>query len=129
MKFAKHLLKAIDLSDPEWLPFWINYKRLKKGCKRLGPEENGTGSRDGSPKQGALAGGADGGGGEAGGDPAAPVAGGGDGGGRAQAELLACSKAETQFFKALKGEVQKCAEFFNSVEGHMRVRLARLQVS
>ena len=30
MKFGKSLLKAVDLSDPEWGPYWINYKNLKK---------------------------------------------------------------------------------------------------
>lgn len=30
MKFAKHLAKAMRLSDPEWLPFWLNYRFLKK---------------------------------------------------------------------------------------------------
>eukprot|EP00903_Cladosiphon_okamuranus_P014818 g13723.t1 len=30
MKFAKHLARAINISDPEWDPFWINYKQLKK---------------------------------------------------------------------------------------------------
>lgn len=30
MKFAKHLAKAMRLSDPEWLPFWVNYRFLKK---------------------------------------------------------------------------------------------------
>ena len=30
MKFGKSLLKAVELSDPEWGPFWINYKNLKK---------------------------------------------------------------------------------------------------
>ncbi|CAM9790786.1 unnamed protein product [Ascophyllum nodosum] len=30
MKFAKHVAKAMTFSDPEWLPFWINYRFLKK---------------------------------------------------------------------------------------------------
>eukprot|EP00752_Nemacystus_decipiens_P014811 g13185.t1 len=34
MKFAKHLARAMDVSDPEWHPFWINYKQLKKLLKR-----------------------------------------------------------------------------------------------
>lgn len=33
MKFAKHLAKAMDVSDPEWFPYWINYKHLKKFLK------------------------------------------------------------------------------------------------
>jgi hypothetical protein len=30
MKFGKHLLSVVELSDPEWGPYWINYKFLKK---------------------------------------------------------------------------------------------------
>jgi hypothetical protein len=29
MKFGKELRKAIDMSDPEWGPYWPNYKVLK----------------------------------------------------------------------------------------------------
>lgn len=34
MKFAKHIAKAMVVSDPEWSPFWINYKQLKRLMKR-----------------------------------------------------------------------------------------------
>ncbi|CAK9251172.1 unnamed protein product [Sphagnum jensenii] len=30
MKFGKNLLQVVELSDPEWGPYWINYKLLKK---------------------------------------------------------------------------------------------------
>ena len=30
MKFGKHLIKMIELSDPEWGPYWLNYKFMKK---------------------------------------------------------------------------------------------------
>lgn len=33
MKFAKYLAKAMAVSDPEWTPYWINYKHLKKVLK------------------------------------------------------------------------------------------------
>lgn len=35
MKFGKNLSKVIALSDPEWNPYWINYKFLKKKLKEL----------------------------------------------------------------------------------------------
>lgn len=34
MKFAKHLARAMEVSDPEWHPFWVNYKQLKKVLKQ-----------------------------------------------------------------------------------------------
>lgn len=30
MKFGKSLIRVVDTSDPEWGPYWINYKFLKK---------------------------------------------------------------------------------------------------
>jgi len=30
MKFCKNLQRVVDISDPEWAPFWPNYKMLKK---------------------------------------------------------------------------------------------------
>lgn len=35
MKFCKNLQKVVDISDPEWAPFWLNYKVLKKLIKEL----------------------------------------------------------------------------------------------
>lgn len=33
MKFGKNIGRVVELSDPEWSPFWINYKFLKKKAK------------------------------------------------------------------------------------------------
>lgn len=33
MKFGKNIARVVELSDPEWSPFWINYKFLKKKAK------------------------------------------------------------------------------------------------
>uniref|UniRef100_A0A7S2A9F4 SPX domain-containing protein n=1 Tax=Trieres chinensis TaxID=1514140 RepID=A0A7S2A9F4_TRICV len=35
MKFCKNLQKVVDISDPEWAPYWTNYKMLKKLIKEL----------------------------------------------------------------------------------------------
>ncbi|CAN0088231.1 unnamed protein product [Scytosiphon promiscuus] len=35
MKFGKNIGRVVELSDPEWSPFWINYKFLKKKAKAL----------------------------------------------------------------------------------------------
>jgi hypothetical protein len=29
MKFCKNLQQVVDISDPEWAPYWTNYKMLK----------------------------------------------------------------------------------------------------
>lgn len=35
MKFCKNLQRVVDISDPEWAPYWPNYKMLKKLIKEL----------------------------------------------------------------------------------------------
>uniref|UniRef100_A0A6V2DDP1 SPX domain-containing protein n=1 Tax=Ditylum brightwellii TaxID=49249 RepID=A0A6V2DDP1_9STRA len=35
MKFCKNLQRIVDISDPEWAPYWTNYKMLKKLIKEL----------------------------------------------------------------------------------------------
>lgn len=37
MKFGKNLLEVIEFSNPEWGPYWLNYKLLKK---KIGEIEN-----------------------------------------------------------------------------------------
>ena len=31
MKFCKNLQQIVDISDPEWAPYWTNYKLMKVG--------------------------------------------------------------------------------------------------
>eukprot|EP00934_Nitzschia_sp_Nitz4_P003953 Nitzschia sp. Nitz4//scaffold107_size73032//51277//52364//NITZ4_005766-RA/size73032-augustus-gene-0.102-mRNA-1//-1//CDS//3329532611//3943//frame0 len=42
MKFCKNLQQVIDLSDPAWAPYWLNYKGLKKLLKDITPELEGS---------------------------------------------------------------------------------------
>jgi hypothetical protein len=35
MKFCKHLQQMMNISDPEWVPYYTNYKMLKKLIKEL----------------------------------------------------------------------------------------------
>lgn len=35
MKYGKNLSHVIELSDPEWGPYWINYKFMKKRIKEI----------------------------------------------------------------------------------------------
>jgi len=48
MKFCKNLQRVVDISDPEWSPYWVNYKMLKKLIKELPslvhPEDSADGS-------------------------------------------------------------------------------------
>jgi len=54
MKFGKNLLNVVELSDPEWGPFWINYKFLKKKINDIVLEQGGKrleqGIRDCNPQ-------------------------------------------------------------------------------
>ncbi|CAM9584929.1 unnamed protein product [Discosporangium mesarthrocarpum] len=45
MKFGKNIARVVELSDPEWAPFWINYKFLKKKVKsiEMSPRDNKDG--------------------------------------------------------------------------------------
>ncbi|KAL7532706.1 hypothetical protein ACHAWF_004231 [Thalassiosira exigua] len=40
MKFCRNLQRVIDITDPEWAPYWTNYKMLKKFLKALVPPDN-----------------------------------------------------------------------------------------
>mmetsp|Transcript_20102 Transcript_20102/g.43639 ORF Transcript_20102/g.43639 Transcript_20102/m.43639 type:complete len:409 (+) Transcript_20102:112-1338(+) len=37
MKFCRNLQRVIEITDPEWAPYWTNYKMLKKFLKALVP--------------------------------------------------------------------------------------------
>lgn len=41
MKFGKSLLRVVELSDPEWGPYWINYKFLKKKIREIIESQGG----------------------------------------------------------------------------------------
>jgi len=51
MKFCKNLQNVVQLADPAWSPYWLNYKLLKKKLKNL--PTFGDSSRGGSPPDGA----------------------------------------------------------------------------
>ena len=40
MKFGKNLLREMLQSNPEWAPFWLNYKSLKKRIKQVKQEQH-----------------------------------------------------------------------------------------
>ena len=39
MKFCRNLQRVIEITDPEWAPYWTNYKMLKKFLKALVPPD------------------------------------------------------------------------------------------
>ena len=50
MKFCRNLQRIIDITDPEWAPYWTNYKMLKKFLKQM-PSLVPTDSANGAPAQ------------------------------------------------------------------------------
>jgi hypothetical protein len=50
MKFCKNMGRVVAISDPEWTPFWVNYKMLKKLIKELPTVENSQGAPDAQKK-------------------------------------------------------------------------------
>ena len=42
MKFGKNLLNIIEMSDPEWNVYWVNYKNLKKKLNEIVATHGGT---------------------------------------------------------------------------------------
>jgi len=56
MKFCKNLQRVVDISDPEWAPYWTNYKMLKKLIKELPSLVPNTddGENDVSPNKGNI---------------------------------------------------------------------------
>ena len=45
MKFCKNLFRVVELSDPEWGPYWMNYKFLKKKINDIVLEQGGSKGR------------------------------------------------------------------------------------
>ena len=41
MKFGKNLIRVVELSDPEWGPYWINYKFMKKKINEIVERQGG----------------------------------------------------------------------------------------
>mmetsp|Transcript_28378 Transcript_28378/g.28676 ORF Transcript_28378/g.28676 Transcript_28378/m.28676 type:complete len:413 (-) Transcript_28378:230-1468(-) len=42
MKFGHNLAHVIEFSDPEWGPYWMNYKQLKKKIREIVNEKGGS---------------------------------------------------------------------------------------
>jgi hypothetical protein len=111
MKFGKQLAKVVALSDPEWAPFWVSYKALKKRVKELTDSPPpGTQPRD------AGTGGAHG-------QHAAPAT-----NTEPNPKELAQSAGEVAFFRTLRAEVAKASEFYLDMEQQMGARRRRIKM-
>ena len=117
--------QVVNVSDPEWAPYFIQYKTLKQHIKAIRAETDANGSQDGSPCRSA------GGDSSPAGSPAAA--------GRARAttedragledtqrKTMSESAPEVAFFRALRAELQKSSKFFTSAEHVLEIRRERV---
>ena len=106
MKFGKQLAKVVALSDPEWAPFWVSYKALKKRVKELtdSPPPPGTQPKDR--------------------DTAAVPHSNTD----PNPKDLAQSAGEVAFFRTIRAEVVKASEFYLGMEQQMSARRRRIKM-
>jgi len=102
MKFCKTLQKMVGLSDPEWVPFWMNYKLLKKMIHDLPTAELR----------------------ETGGESTAE-----SGGGLVNDFMQGLNKSpeEVKWFKLLYEEFQKARWFFEKGSQELAIREERLR--
>ena len=122
--------QVVNVSDPEWAPYFIQYKTLKQHIKAIRAETDANGSQDGSPCRSA------GGDSSQAGSPApagrarattedrvgledtgAPAA---------QRKTMSESAPEVAFFRALRAELQKSSKFFTSAERVLEIRRERV---
>ncbi|OQR87371.1 hypothetical protein ACHHYP_08968 [Achlya hypogyna] len=97
MKFGKELLNSVNQSNPEWGPFWMNYKVLKKRIKAV------VGSQKPSTT------------------PAGTVA------DSAKEAELTQNREEIEFFMELRDQLRKLACFYVSEEKRYLFRFHQLQ--
>jgi SPX domain protein involved in polyphosphate accumulation len=109
MKFGKSLFQVIELSDPEWGPYWINYKYLKKKINEIILEQQEAANTQKQVIE----------------SPSSTSSGSADGKKILQ-QRLAKSTAEVEFFKLLRKELKKTSDFFSTSEMLCKVRKERL---
>lgn len=106
MKFCKNLQRVIDLSNtsnPEWSPFWMNYKALKQIIMKLpslvpdaGEESDRSKSQENPSTQ-------------------------------RQVRRMEQRPGEVAFFQFLHSEMKKTTHFFDGIEQELQIRLARVR--
>lgn len=96
MKFCKNLFRVVELSDPEWGPYWMNYKFLKKKINDIVLEQGGTKGRIEEESE------------------------------RRDPHQLTKSASEVEFFRVLKYELKKTSDFFAMSEQLYKIRHKRV---
>lgn len=113
MKFCKNMLKVVELSDPEWSPFWVNYKFLKKKLNGI-VEAEGTNTNAASSADSA----------EASEQKATTEE---NEGPISKPENLMKSAREVEFFRLVHSELKKTSEFFARTENLFVIRLQNIE--
>lgn len=101
MKFGKNLLRAVELSDPEWGPYWMNYKFLKQKINEIVVARGEASSLEERDRVKDLK-------------------------DKRRIELLTKSKCEVEFFRALAAELKKTIDFFETAQQLLKIRHARI---
>lgn len=147
MKFCRNLQRVINITDPEWAPYWTNYKMLKKFLKAV---VGGEPSRSESPQSDMsdnsndadVDADADGEGENANdGDdekkydsptqeeknsaPTTRLVGAGEG--ASSAAQMSRHPGEVAFFKLLNSELKKAIHFFDKAQLEFEIREARVR--
>ncbi len=153
MKFCRNLQRVIDITDPEWAPYWTNYKMLKKFLKALVPPEDtaesaaqGAGEHAESPKSD-VSDHSDDGTNDQGDVPGekrqdgaeqqqedisdekttAAVASHTTGASTSSAAQMSRNPGEVAFFKLLNSELKKAIHFFDKALLEVEIREARVR--
>ena len=137
MKFGKNLNRIVELSDPEWGPYWINYNFLKRKIKREIVAENHRRQAEELEKLGSV-------------EVKGPTENENEHHHPTLVIIVDCdssnsticdkncsevvgsllkSAAEVDFFRVLRMELKKTSEFFASAEQLFRIRHQRVHTA
>lgn len=144
MKFCRNLQRVIDITDPEWAPYWTNYKMLKKFLKALVPPDaaespvaGGGGIESPPPRSRSQSSdvsdySCDGGSDNIQ-DPEPceekkiSAAAASRAGGTSSAAQMSRKPGEVAFFKLLNSELKKAIRFFDKAQLEFEIREARVR--
>lgn len=110
MKFSKNLQQVVDKLDPEWTPYWANYKMMKKIIKRLKQAELHTKSNNISVEGKATV--------ALGSTPTSK---------RSRLDDPCLVSLERTFFKVVNAELRKAIHFFGRAVQEFGIREERLR--